>query len=84
MYQKTMPLVLYHFLLKAKGCVCALSDCSFYPISMVMSLISDYLYAYQGSFLWSDHSQMYLINTQMLTLVCAQVRNLGGWKLVLK
>ena len=25
-----------------------------------MSLISDYLYAYQGSFLWSDHSQMYL------------------------
>ena len=57
MYQKSMPLVLYHFLLKAKGCVCALSDCSFYPISMVMSLISDYLYAYQGSFLWSDHSK---------------------------
>ena len=84
MYQKTMPLVLNHFLLKAKGCVCALSDCSSYKISMVMSLISDYLYAYQGSFLWSDHSQMYLINTQMLTLVCAQVRNLGGWKLVLK
>ena len=84
MYQKSMPLVLYHFLLKAKGCVCALSDCSFYPISMVMSLISDYLYAYQGSCLWSDHSQMYLINTQMLTLVCAQVRKLGGWKLVLK
>ena len=84
MYQKTMPLVLNHFLLKAKGCVCALSDCSSYKISMVMSLISDYLYAYQGSFLWSDHSQMYLINTQMLTLVCAQVRKLGGWKLVLK
>ena len=82
MYQKNLLLVLNHFLLRAKGCASALSDCSSYQILMIMSLITDYLYAYQVSFF--DHSLLYLIHNQMLTLVCAQVRSFGGWKLVLK
>ena len=82
MYQKNLLLVLNHFLLRAKGCASALSDCSSYQMLMIMSLITDYLYAYQVSFF--DHSLLYLTDNQMLALVCAQVRSFGGWKLVLK
>ena len=42
------------------------------------------MHNYQVSFLRSDHSLMYLMNNQILTVACAEVGNAGDWKLVSK